>query len=97
MAQKAEIAKFYSDYLVFLRWLWRSTWARGSRYRGQYMQGRRHGFGFANGHRYEGAWHEGRQGLRMYTFRNGETQSGKWKNEVLNVPSMQNSTYLYHF
>ncbi|KAJ0089783.1 hypothetical protein Patl1_14599 [Pistacia atlantica] len=31
-----------------------------------------HGFGvyqFGNGHRYEGAWHEGRrQGLGMYTF-----------------------------
>ena len=57
-----------------------------------------HGFGvyqFANnGHRYEGAWHEGRrQGLGMYTYRNGETQSGHWQNGVLDIPSTQNSTY----
>jgi len=56
-----------------------------------------HGFGvycFANGHRYEGSWHEGkRQGLGMYTFRNGETQSGHWKNGVLDIPSTQNATY----
>lgn len=55
-----------------------------------------HGFGvyqFANGHRYEGAWHEGRrQGLGMYTFRNGETQAGHWQNGVLDVPSTQNAT-----
>jgi hypothetical protein len=56
-----------------------------------------HGFGvycFANGHRYEGTWHEGkRQGLGMYTFRNGETQSGHWQNGVLDVPSTQNATF----
>lgn len=56
-----------------------------------------HGFGvycFANGHRYEGTWHEGkRHGLGMYTFRNGETQSGHWKNGVLDIPSTQNATY----
>ncbi|KAL6981362.1 hypothetical protein U1Q18_022990 [Sarracenia purpurea var. burkii] len=56
-----------------------------------------HGFGmyrFANGQRYEGAWHEGRrQGLGMYTFRNGETQSGHWNNGILDVPSTQNTTY----
>ncbi|KAK3023218.1 hypothetical protein RJ639_043330 [Escallonia herrerae] len=50
-----------------------------------------HGFGvyrFGNGHRYEGAWHEGRrQGLGMYTFRNEETQMGHWQNGVLNVSS----------
>nr|GMC80682.1 phosphatidylinositol 4-phosphate 5-kinase 4-like [Ipomoea batatas] len=50
-----------------------------------------HGFGvykFGNGHRYEGAWHEGRrQGFGTYTFRNGETQSGHWQNGVLNVSS----------
>lgn len=55
-----------------------------------------HGFGvygFANGHRYEGAWHEGRrQGLGMYTFRNGETHSGHWQNGILDIPSTQNST-----
>lgn len=65
-----------------------------------------HGFGvycFANGHRYEGAWHEGRrQGLGMYTFRTGETQSGHWQNGVLDVPSTQNvsspvsSVAVYH-
>ena len=56
-----------------------------------------HGFGvyqFANGHHYEGAWHEGRrQGLGMYTFRNGEMQSGHWQNGVLDIPSTQNTTY----
>ncbi|XP_020081764.1 MORN repeat-containing protein 4-like [Ananas comosus] len=54
-----------------------------------------HGFGvyrFANGHQYEGAWHEGRrQGLGMYTFRNGETQSGHWQNGVLDTLSTQNT------
>lgn len=44
--------------------------------------------GFGNGHRYEGAWHEGkRQGFGIYTFRNGETQSGHWQNGILNVSS----------
>ncbi|GFZ00721.1 histone H3 K4-specific methyltransferase SET7/9 family protein [Actinidia rufa] len=56
-----------------------------------------HGFGvyrFANRHRYEGAWHEGRrQGLGMYTFRSGETQSGHWNNRILDVPSTQNTSY----
>lgn len=54
-----------------------------------------HGFGvycFANGHRYEGAWHEGRrQGFGLYTFRNGDTQSGHWENGVLGVSTSQNS------
>ncbi|WVZ06583.1 hypothetical protein V8G54_019929 [Vigna mungo] len=58
---------------------------------------RMHGFGiyhFANGHLYEGAWHEGRrQGLGMYTFRNGETQSGHWQNGLLDIPSTQSTTY----
>ncbi|KAK8587843.1 hypothetical protein V6N13_086811 [Hibiscus sabdariffa] len=49
---------------------------------------------FANGHRYDSAWHEGRrQGLGVYMFRNGETQSGNWQNGILNVPSTQSSTY----
>ncbi|RWV99830.1 hypothetical protein BHE74_00030973 [Ensete ventricosum] len=54
-----------------------------------------HGFGvyrFANGHRYEGSWHEGkRQGLGMYTFRNGETQSGHWQNGLLETRSTQST------
>ncbi|XP_022726483.1 MORN repeat-containing protein 4-like [Durio zibethinus] len=54
-----------------------------------------HGFGvyqFGNGHRYEGAWHEGRrQGFGTYTFRNGETQSGHWQNGVLEILSAQNT------
>ncbi|MCH87807.1 junctophilin-3-like protein [Trifolium medium] len=29
----------------------------------------------------------------MYTFRNGETQSGHWQNGVLDVPSTQNATF----
>jgi len=41
-----------------------------------------HGFGvyhFANGHCYEGAWHEGRrQGYGVYTFRNGDRRCGEW-------------------
>lgn len=41
---------------------------------------KKHGFDvyhFANGHRNEGAWHEGiRQGLGMYTLKNG----GYWQN-----------------
>ncbi|KAM0840578.1 hypothetical protein ACQ4PT_059569 [Festuca glaucescens] len=61
---------------------------------GEYFADRMHGFGvysFANGHRYEGAWHEGRrQGLGMYTFRNGETQAGHWQNGVLDTLSTQN-------
>ena len=54
-----------------------------------------HGFGvyqFGNGHRYEGAWHEGRrQGLGMYTFRNGETQAGHWDDGVLSCPTEQST------
>ncbi|KAH9647874.1 MAGE domain-containing protein [Citrus sinensis] len=66
-----------------------------------------HGFGvcrFANRHWYEGAWREGiRQGLGMYTFRNGETQSGHRQNGLLDIPSAQNTTHLissiaiYHY
>lgn len=52
-----------------------------------------HGFGvyqFENGHKYEGAWHEGRrQGLGMYTFRNGETQAGHWEDGILSCASGQ--------
>jgi len=34
---------------------------------------------FANGHCYEGAWHEGRrQGIGSYTFRNGDRRCGEW-------------------
>jgi hypothetical protein len=55
-----------------------------------------HGFGvyrFANGHRYEGAWHEGRrQGCGMYTFRNGDTQSGYWDNGVLTISTSQDTS-----
>lgn len=52
-----------------------------------------HGFGvykFANGHRYEGAWHEGtRQGLGTYTFRSGQIQSGHWQNGYLDLSTTQ--------
>nr|GEV57678.1 MORN motif-containing protein [Tanacetum cinerariifolium] len=55
-----------------------------------------HGFGvyrFANGHRYEGAWHEGRrQGCGMYAFRNGGTQSGYWDNGVLTISTSQDTS-----
>nr|GEU88670.1 histone H3 K4-specific methyltransferase SET7/9 family protein [Tanacetum cinerariifolium] len=55
-----------------------------------------HGFGvycFANGHRYESAWHEGRrQGCVMYTFRNGDTQSGYWDNGVLTISTSQDTS-----
>lgn len=58
-------------------------------YSGEYFADMMHGFGvyhFANGHRYEGAWHEGRrQGFGMYNFRNGDTQSGHWDDGVLTV------------
>ncbi|RZS15150.1 hypothetical protein BHM03_00046938 [Ensete ventricosum] len=41
-----------------------------------------HGFGvyhFANGHCYEGSWHEGKeQGFGLYTFQSGKTRSGDW-------------------
>ncbi|KAL9411986.1 hypothetical protein AB3S75_045568 [Citrus x aurantiifolia] len=57
-----------------------------------------HGFGvcrFANRHWYEGAWRERiRQGLGMYTFRNGETQSGHRQNGLLDILSAQNTTHL---
>lgn len=34
---------------------------------------------FANGHCYEGSWHEGRkQGFGMYTFPNGYSRCGEW-------------------
>jgi len=56
-----------------------------------------HGYGvysFANGHCYEGSWHEGkRQGIGMYIFRNGETQSGHWQNGVIDIPSTQSATF----
>lgn len=64
-----------------------------------------HGYGvyqFANGHRYEGSWHEGRkQGLGIYTFRNGETHAGHWHHGVLETRSSQNPapnspTAVYH-
>jgi hypothetical protein len=29
----------------------------------------------------------------MYTFRNGETQSGHWQNGIHDVPSTQNTSY----
>ncbi|KAG0449658.1 hypothetical protein HPP92_027177 [Vanilla planifolia] len=49
-----------------------------------------HGFGvyhFANGHCYEGSWHEGRrQGLGLYTFSIGESVSGEWDHGILKNP-----------
>ncbi|MBA0595767.1 hypothetical protein Gorai_012624 [Gossypium raimondii] len=46
-----------------------------------------HGFGvyhFANGHCYEGSWHEGqKQGYGMYTFRSGDTKCGEWDSGTL--------------
>ena len=29
----------------------------------------------------------------MYTFRNGETQSGRWENGILNIPSSHTATH----
>jgi hypothetical protein len=57
---------------------------------GEYFGDKIHGFGvyhFANGHCYEGSWHEGRkQGYGMYTFRNGETRFGEWDAGTLKHP-----------
>ncbi|CAA6664945.1 unnamed protein product [Spirodela intermedia] len=54
---------------------------------GEYFGDKIHGFGvyqFANGHRYEGSWHEGRkQGFGVYTFRNSDGKSGEWDHGVL--------------
>lgn len=64
-------------------------------YGGEYFADRMHGFGvyhFANGHRYEGGWHEGRrQGFGMYTFRNGDTQSGHWEDGLLSISTPQDN------
>ena len=50
-----------------------------------------HGFGvyyFANGHRYDGAWHHGqKQGLGAYTFNSGEQRSGQWHLGALLKPA----------
>jgi len=52
-----------------------------------------HGYGvykFANGHCYEGSWHDGRkQGLGIYTFRNGDTHAGHWHMGTLQTRSTQ--------
>ena len=52
-----------------------------------------HGFGvyhFANGHCYEGSWHEGRkQGYGMYTFRSGDMRCGEWDSGILKTPLPQ--------
>ncbi|GJT08388.1 phosphatidylinositol 4-phosphate 5-kinase [Tanacetum coccineum] len=70
-------------------------------YATEYFADKMHGFGaysFANGHRYEGSWHEGRrQGLGMYTFRNGQTQSGHWNNGILDILSSHNATHPVSF
>lgn len=59
-------------------------------YSGEYFGDKMHGFGvyhFANGHCYEGAWHEGRkQGYGMYTFRNSVTKCGQWDSGHLKTP-----------
>ncbi|GJW14975.1 membrane occupation and recognition nexus repeat-containing protein [Tanacetum coccineum] len=47
----------------------------------------------ANGHQYEGAWHEGRrQGCGMYTFRNVYIQSGYWDNGLLTISTSQDTS-----
>jgi hypothetical protein len=41
-------------------------------------------YSFANGHSYEGSWHEGKkQGLGTYAFRNGDERAGEWDSGVL--------------
>lgn len=67
----------------------------GDTYAGEYFADRMHGYGvylFANGHIYEGAWHEGKRhgGLGMYTFTNGEVQAGFWHGGMLKTPSTHN-------
>jgi hypothetical protein len=62
-------------------------------YAGEYFADKMHGYGvykFANGHRYEGSWHDGRkQGLGIYTFRNGDTHAGHWHLGTLESRSTQ--------
>ncbi|KAJ6729943.1 PHOSPHATIDYLINOSITOL-4-PHOSPHATE 5-KINASE RELATED [Salix viminalis] len=59
------------------------TWARGSRYRGQYRQGLRHGFGvyrFYTGDVYAGEWSNGQShGCGIHTCEEGSRYVGKFK------------------
>ncbi|KAJ1408080.1 MORN motif [Sesbania bispinosa] len=59
------------------------TWARGSRYRGQYRQGLRHGFGvyrFYTGDVYAGEWSNGQShGCGVHTCEDGSKYVGEFK------------------
>jgi hypothetical protein len=58
---------------------------------------------FANGHSYEGSWHEGKkQGFGMYAFQNGEERSGEWDSGILKNllplfdPAVQRALQVYN-
>ena len=59
------------------------TWADGDRYRGEYHDGKEHGWGIwtaAGGDRYEGQWRDGVQnGGGTYTWANGDRYEGEWR------------------
>ncbi|KAL0397416.1 UNVERIFIED_CONTAM: hypothetical protein Scaly_0190000 [Sesamum calycinum] len=63
------------------------TWARGSRYRGQYRQGLRHGFGvyrFYTGDVYAGEWSSGQShGCGIHTCEDGRMGIGMLENILL--------------
>ncbi|KAL2462196.1 histone H3 K4-specific methyltransferase SET7/9 family protein [Abeliophyllum distichum] len=62
----------------------------GDRYAREYFGDKIHGLGvyhFANGHFYEGSWHEGRkQGYGIHTFLSGEMRCDKWNSGNLRTP-----------
>ncbi|KAJ0431440.1 putative 1-phosphatidylinositol-4-phosphate 5-kinase [Helianthus annuus] len=62
------------------------TWAKGSRYRGQYRQGLRHGYGvyrFYTGDTYAGEWFKGQcHGCGVHTCEDGSKYSGEFKGGI---------------
>ncbi|KAK8945160.1 hypothetical protein KSP39_PZI008020 [Platanthera zijinensis] len=63
----------------------------GGAHAGEYFAGKMHGFGvyrFSDGQRYEGAWREGnRKGLGTCSSAYGETKSGLWDDNFLEISS----------
>ena len=61
------------------------VWSDGRKYDGEYVSGRKHGYGlflWPDGRRYTGEWYDGRRhGKGTYTNARAETRTGYWEND----------------
>jgi len=58
------------------------TWSDGRKYKGQYLEDKKHGYGefeWKDGRKYKGNWAYGKQhGKGVYVSANGQEKDGEW-------------------